>query len=67
MRHNHLTRDIKPLGECPRCDSTHPLIISRDLRRLLLDVLTLHSAECTTCLAATRPCATRLLLMQAFV
>ena len=22
-RHNHMTRDIKPMGECPACDVTH--------------------------------------------
>ena len=22
-RHNHLTRDIKPLGQCPSCDEYH--------------------------------------------
>lgn len=22
-RHNHMTRDIKPRGECPACDASH--------------------------------------------
>lgn len=22
-RHNHITRDIKPLGQCPGCDEYH--------------------------------------------
>lgn len=24
-RHNHLTRDIKPLGQCPSCDEYHKI------------------------------------------
>lgn len=23
IKHNHITRDIKPLGECPSCDEHH--------------------------------------------
>jgi hypothetical protein len=23
VRHNHITRDIKPLGQCPACDRIH--------------------------------------------
>jgi hypothetical protein len=26
VRHNHVTRDIKPLGECPACDRTHTAV-----------------------------------------
>ena len=69
-RHNHLTRDVKPLGQCPRCDSTRPLVVSRDLRQLLLTSLALHSqsdtGRCTVCLAEMYPCTTRVTLVQMF-
>lgn len=26
MEHNHVTRDIKPLGECPACDKTRDVL-----------------------------------------
>ena len=31
--HNHLTRDIKPEGECPRCDfDRKPLLASDEIQ-----------------------------------
>lgn len=26
IRHNHLTRDVKPIGECPGCDTRERLL-----------------------------------------
>lgn len=39
MRHNHFTRDIKPLGKCPACDSYHvakSLITETNLEEIIL-------------------------------
>ena len=30
IRHNHVTRDIKPLGECPACDAYHTREVARE-------------------------------------
>ena len=31
IKHNHITRDIKPLGQCPACDDYHDKHIPKSL------------------------------------
>ena len=44
-QHNHITRDIKPFGQCPGCDETYKLDKERSRIRNLLQ----------TCLTCGRP------------
>ncbi len=52
--HNHVTRDIKPLGQCPACDRYHDKHIPKGetiverLERVLDNLLSaIHSVQCT--------------------
>lgn len=39
-QHNHMTRDIKPKGECPGCDEYHfkPRVSSKPGEQLTVDI-----------------------------
>lgn len=32
VKHNHITRDIKPLGQCPGCDEYHDRHIPKAIK-----------------------------------
>lgn len=41
-QHNHITRDIKPKGECPSCDEYHRNKLLRNLMKLSIN----HANDC---------------------
>lgn len=52
--HNHMTRDIKPPGQCPECDKGHAFIertlatappITEERRRRIVRMLTIEDDE----------------------